>query len=67
MNNIKIVVNKQISMIPIFNEKNFYEAIISAIVNKQISMILIFNDKSLYEAIINTDSKQTYFNDSYFQ
>ena len=30
MNNIKIVVNKQISMILIFNDKNLYEAIINA-------------------------------------
>lgn len=30
-------------MILIFNDKNFYEAIINTTVNKQISMIPIFN------------------------
>jgi|GEM_PF-4527935 len=61
-------------MILIFNDKNFYEAIINIVVNKptcpvgrQISMIPIFNDKNLYEAIINTDSRQTNINDSCFQ
>jgi len=68
-------------MILIFNDKNFYEAIINIVVNKptcpagrQISMIPIFNDKRLHEGIINAGSKQTYLsgrqaniNDFYFQ